>query len=220
MLFNNSDLYEYVSEGKKTREMNDVVKQYSQTIRELNKNIKNSLRDKDYNKAEKLLNDKKKIIRSLERSINDVDISGWDSLKGNLGFMVFELPSIIRVVNWSSKLGISSGDALYNGLSYTGMLMLAALLGSVVFMPHLGELVYQAYIKPDNMENLVDTAHTHPSKTNLLKVVDAAMKETENQIRHVKRLKSVKESYISAAIENYIDIVLEDAINDDFFNRG
>ena len=28
---------------------------------------------------------------------------------------------------------------------------------------------------------------------------------------------SVKESYISAAIENYIDTVLEDAINDDFF---
>lgn len=31
---------------------------------------------------------------------------------------------------------------------------------------------------------------------------------------------SVKESYISAAIENYIDTVLEDAINDDFLIEG
>lgn len=42
MLFDRSDLYEVVSESNKTNEMNDIVKQYSQTIIELNKNVKES----------------------------------------------------------------------------------------------------------------------------------------------------------------------------------
>lgn len=220
MLFDRSDLYKVVSEGNKTNEMNDIVKQYSQTIIELNKNVKDATRDGDYAKAEKLLNDKKKIIRTLEKAINDVDINAWDSFKGNLGFGMFTLPSIVRVVNWSSKLGFGPGSALTNGLSYGGCLVLGNLLSSAIALPGVGAMVYQMSIKPVILKNLTDTARTHPSKTNLLKVIDAAMSETDNQIKHVKKLKSVKESYISAAIENYIDTVLEDAINDDFFNRG
>ena len=213
-LAENTNEYEYVSEGKKTNEMNDIVKQYSTTIKAINKQVNEATRDGDYNKALKLLNDKKKIIRTIEKAVNDVEVTSWDQVKGDTGFIMWGLPSVVRVVNWSSKLGMSAGSAAGNGLSYYGLLLLAGLCAAPIGMPMVGQYIYQAYIKPNNLENLKDTAHTHPSKTNLLKVIDSAMKETDSQIKHINRLKSVKEAYISidTALENYMNTVLENII--------
>lgn len=74
--------------------------------------------------------------------------------------------------------------------------------------------------RPDLYEVVSEGKKTNELNDIVKQYSQTIMSETDNQIKHVKKLKSVKESYISAAIENYIDTVLEDAINDDFFNRG
>lgn len=185
---------------------NDTYNQYRTTISKIINEYITSLNNKEYNKAEKLILEKKKILETLEKSISSTKMGEIKILKNELkSTPMFTVPPINKVTNVANTLKIKSSKN--NELTYSAMLNLVVSCNRPITVKALGGAGFEG------MKHTIGM-YTKPQQTQLKVQIKVSRDAIASQLEHVRKLKSVKESYtdFSLAVENYIDTVLEDII--------